>query len=78
MKEEFQIRTMSFKELAIMYFPDVAPKSASNRLRSWIQHAPELSAALEAAGRFPQQRLMSPRQVELVVEAFGVPHCVSC
>ena len=78
MKDEFPLRTMSFKELAMMYFPHVTTKSASNRLRSWIQHSPELQSALEAAGRFPQQRLMSPRQVELVLEAFGVPHGEGC
>ena len=68
-----QAKTMSFKELASLYFPAVTPKSASHQLRTWIRSSDTLLAELEACGFTPRQRLMTPRQVALIICEFGEP-----
>ena len=73
---KIQAKTMSFKELASLYFPAVTPKSASHQLRTWIRSSDTLLAELEACGFTPRQRLMTPRQVELVLREFGAPSYV--
>lgn len=71
--EQFVIRAYGFNELARLYFPDVASKSASNRLRSWIKSNCELTQSLLDAGYQNGQKMFSPRQVSCIVDAFGAP-----
>ncbi len=40
-------RSYGFKELAVLYFPNIAPASASIRLKQWIKDDTELLEALE-------------------------------
>ena len=40
-------RSYGFKELAILYFPNIAPSSASIRLKQWIKDDIELLNLLE-------------------------------
>lgn len=47
---ETPIRAYSKQELAQTYFPDIAPRSAVNRLRAWIDRCQPLSQALQEAG----------------------------
>lgn len=62
-----------FKELAVLYFPDIAPSSASVRLKHWIQDAPALQDDLASCGYHPGNRILSPRHVELITKEFGNP-----
>ena len=43
-----KIRSYSKKELALLYFPDSHPHTASNHLMRWINRNRELCQALEA------------------------------
>ena len=36
-------RSYGFKELAVLYFPNIAPASASIRLKQWIRTIPNYS-----------------------------------
>ncbi|MDU1634250.1 MAG: DUF4248 domain-containing protein, partial [Bacteroides ovatus] len=40
-------RSYGFKELAVLYFPNIAPASASIRLKQWIKDDSELLEALQ-------------------------------
>lgn len=56
-----------------MYFPGLLPKSASQRLKCWIERDEELLCELKAAGYVKGQRLYSPRQVALLFYHLGDP-----
>lgn len=66
-------RSYGFKELAVLYFPNIAPASASIRLKQWIKDAPDLLSALTEANYHPGNRILTPRQKELITIAFGSP-----
>lgn len=74
--EQFVIRAYGFNELARLYFPDVAPKSASNRLRVWLKTHPHLYEELKLTGYALGQKVISPKQVQLIVQEFGMPYMV--
>lgn len=71
--DDFEIHAMSKCELALAYNPDVCPKRATALLRSWIMRSPGLMDQLQATGFCDQQKMLTPRQVELIVEALGEP-----
>lgn len=60
-------------ELAMFYFPDLQPKSASQRLSSWIERDEELQQDLKSTGFIKGQRLYSPRQTAILLEHLGDP-----
>lgn len=68
----FVIRAYGIQELAQLYFPHIAPTSASVQLRKWISH-PALYGQLAAAGYHRGQRILTPRQVEIIVRHVGEP-----
>ena len=70
--EKFTVRVYGLQELATCYFPGSTPHSASHRLRSWMR-TDRLSEALEEAGYVPGQRLLTPKQVAVIVEHIGEP-----
>lgn len=74
MEKGFKIRSYGYAELAQIYFPSVTKKSASVQLRRWIVRNRKLAASLEEAGFHPGQRLMTPKQVELLVDFLGNPN----
>lgn len=76
--EQFVIRAYGFNELARLYFPDVAPKSASNRLRIWLKTHPNLLEELKQTGYARGQKVISPKQVELIIQEFGMPYTNLC
>ena len=73
MKDEIEIRAMGFGELAQMYNPKVNPASASNMMRRWIQKSPSLKSELSNAGYRRFSKMLTPRQVLLIVEYLGDP-----
>lgn len=70
---DMDILPMTKRELAQMYSPDLTPHSAVNRLMRWVRHHPVLRAKLEGSGYRKRARLLSARQVGLIVEYLGEP-----
>lgn len=63
----------SMKELAGLYFPTSSPRAATTQLRRWITLNNELTDALAQTGLTKGQRLLTPRQVALIMEHLGEP-----
>ena len=63
----------SKKELAALYAPYLTTRGAGKRLAKWLQHNPRLLRALERAGYSSAQRLLTPRQVEIIYRYLGEP-----
>lgn len=63
----------SHMELALLFFPDIQPKSASRQLSRWIMRDEELLAELIQAGYVRGQRLYSPVQVNILFDHLGDP-----
>jgi len=61
------------KELALLYFPDITPQSASSQLTRWIRRDPDLMDELIQAGYIKQQRMFTPRQLEILLDHLGYP-----
>lgn len=70
---ETPIRAYSKQELAQAYFPDIAPRSAVNRLRSWIDRCPPLRQELDEAGYRKTSKWFTPHEVGLIVHYLGDP-----
>ncbi|MFR9001632.1 MAG: DUF4248 domain-containing protein [Parabacteroides merdae] len=68
-----EIKGYSFKEVAGMYFPGSVSQSASVQLRRWIKLNKLLTEALAETGLVNRQRLLTPRQVELIFKHLGEP-----
>lgn len=66
-------RSYGFKELAVLYFPNIAPASASIRLKAWIKDSPELLEHLGETHYHLTARVLTPRQKDLIADAFGSP-----
>ena len=66
-------RAYGFKELAVLFFPYIAPASASIRLKQWIKDSPTLLDSLRHANYKPTARILTPRQTELIIQEFGSP-----
>ena len=68
--ERFKVRAYGLQELAMLYFPNSTPQSASNQLKRWMGRG-ELPAKLTAAGYTPGQKILTPRQVEVITGHVG-------
>lgn len=68
-----QPRSYGFQELAVLYFPNITPASATVRLKQWIKDCPALMDELAAHSWRITARLLTPAQVQLIVAAFGSP-----
>lgn len=70
----FRIRPYTKRELARLYFPDTPKvKTAVTNLRRWMGQNAGMMERLCEAGYLPGNRIFSPRQVRIIVEAFGEP-----
>lgn len=72
-KEAFRLRAYGRTELAQAYNPHLSPGAAWQKLSLWINLYPSLSEQLSAIGYTPHQRVFTPRQVAMIVEALGEP-----
>ena len=70
---DFIIRAYGWQELAIGYAPDLTPESAAKRLSAWVAYNKALVRALEETGWRKGQRVLTPRQVGIIVEYLGEP-----
>lgn len=73
MKDKFKIRSYGYGELALLYFPNNSKRSASTQLGTWIRMNEKLKSDLKNAGFFPGKKILTPKQVELIVSAIGEP-----
>ena len=72
--QEFHIRSYSLTELAQLYRPHLAPRSAARTLRNWIRCNPELQESLAATGFDPDTiRTLTPLQVSIITTYLGDP-----
>lgn len=67
------MKSYSFQELALEYFPDRTPAGAAKLLNSWINNIPDLEDNLQQAGRYKNQKILTPLQVGIIVEGVGEP-----
>lgn len=73
MEEKFKIKSYGYGELALLYFPNSTQKSASVQLRTWIRLNENLKTELLATGFTPGKKVLTPKQVELIVFYLGEP-----
>lgn len=59
------------RDLAMEYFPDVAPRMAVQRLRRWINSDPTLLGELCAEGYRGRQRFLPAAQVRVLRKYMG-------
>ena len=72
MESSFTPRAYGLQELAILYFPHNTPKSASNLLKKWMSQ-PQLAAKLHDVDYHSGQKVLTPRQVGVIVGHVGEP-----
>ena len=72
-KGAFRLRAYGRTELAQAYNPHLSPGAAWQKLSLWIHLYPDLAERLKAIGYSPHQRVFTPRQVAMIVEALGEP-----
>lgn len=68
-----RLKVYGFQELAVLYFPDIQPGSASRQLKRCINDDRELLGALHAAGYRNKRRTFTPRQVRIIFHFLGTP-----
>lgn len=72
-EDKFIVRAFGFGELAQLYFPSITKKSASAQLRKWVESDNSLRIELSQAGYRFTQRVLTPRQVEIIFRKLGDP-----
>ncbi|MCC8133525.1 MAG: DUF4248 domain-containing protein [Tannerellaceae bacterium] len=70
---EFKIKAYGLQELELLYFPHNTPASASIQLKRWITLNKNLCMILTEAGYNFGQKLLTPRQVGVIMEYLGEP-----
>ncbi|MEY8487215.1 DUF4248 domain-containing protein [uncultured Parabacteroides sp.] len=66
-------RIYGHAELALMYFKNIQPKSASTQLARWIRRDEELWEELLLAGYHKGQKVFTPLQTAILVDHLGDP-----
>ena len=61
------------KNLQCFISPNIAPASASIRLKAWIKDSPELLQTLAGTNYHLTARVLTPRQTCMIENAFGSP-----
>lgn len=67
------MKSITFKELACMYFPHTSPATATQRLRRWIRKNVELYNLLVNNGYYSGIRILTPQHVSLIYYYLGEP-----
>lgn len=68
-----RIRSYSKQELALLYFPDSDPRTATNHLMRWINRNPTLQQELRATGYYNHSKYFTTRQVCAILDYLGEP-----
>ena len=61
------------REIATLYFPDITPKSASEKLTSWINNCKPLVRRLSKTGYKSGTHTLSHRQISIIFDYLGEP-----
>lgn len=69
----FEIKSYGYSELAVRYLPTINKKSASNQFRKWIKLNHKLYDELKSYGFIPNQKILTPRQVSIIIQYLGEP-----
>jgi len=72
-EKNFEYRSYGFGELAQLYCPNIAPKSANNMLHRWIRFNKKLASDLKEHGYYIGLRNLTPKMVAIIVNALGEP-----
>jgi hypothetical protein len=72
-EEKFKVRAFGYGELAQIYFPQITKQSATVQFRRWIRINEELQKELKASGFKRFQKLLTPKQVEIIIKFIGEP-----
>ena len=70
---KMNIRSYSKQELAMLYFPDSDPRTATNHLMRWINRNQSLLRELHAAGYYSHSKFFTTRQVCAIIDYLGDP-----
>ena len=73
MDEQFKIKSYGYGELALLYFPNSTKKSASVQMRRWLRQNESLKKQLKDSGFRPGLKLLTPKQVKILVDFLGEP-----
>lgn len=73
MEDKFKIKSYGYGELAQMYFPNISKHSATIQFRRWICLNEKLQEELSASGHKRWQKLLTPKQVEIIIHFIGEP-----
>lgn len=73
MEDKFKIKSYGYGELALLYFPNNTPKSASVQLRTWIRLNEKLKNELKESGFATGKKILTPKQVEIIIKFIGEP-----
>lgn len=69
---ESDIHACGLQELALLYFPNNTPQSATNQLKKWMKKE-TLYTQLREAGYESGQKILTPRQVRIIIGFVGEP-----
>jgi hypothetical protein len=73
MDDKFKIKSYGYGELAQLYFPTIAKQSATVQFRRWIRINNNLLDELNLAGFKRYQKMLTPKQVEIIIKYIGEP-----
>jgi hypothetical protein len=73
MDELFKIKSYGYGELALLYFPNSTKKSASVQFGRWLRQNETLISKLKELGFKPGNKILTPKQVQVLVEIIGEP-----
>ncbi len=68
-----KIHSYSKQELAMLYFPDSDPRTATCHLMRWINRNTLLLQELQATGYYPHCKFFTSRQVCAIIDFLGDP-----
>ncbi|MCQ2094858.1 MAG: DUF4248 domain-containing protein [Bacteroidaceae bacterium] len=71
--ENFNIRSYSKKELALLYFPDSSPEIAVKHLMNWVKRCSTLVDELKSRHYVATNKSFTSHQVALIVDYLGEP-----
>lgn len=70
---KFTIRTYGMQELALLYFRNSTPASASTQFKKWIKRSETLLSQLYSNGYRNGHKIFTPKQVAIIIDHFGEP-----
>ena len=70
----FSVRQYGRTELALAYSPNLTPKGAWQKLKSWMMINPRLRRQFfDDGGGSSRMRSFTPKQVQMIVDELGEP-----